>query len=86
MVFGIHSTVWGVIVVTLRQRVVPDRLLGRVGSVFGLLDIGGAALGSLLGGAVAHTLGLTAPFWLAAAAMLVVAAAAWRPLGAAAHG
>ncbi|GAA2585876.1 MFS transporter [Winogradskya consettensis] len=80
IVFGIHTMVWGVIVVTLRQRVVPQNLLGRVGSVYTLLDVGGAALGSLLGGALAHVWGLTTPFWIAAAMMTLIATAAWRPL------
>lgn len=78
--FGIHTMVWGVIVLTLRQRLVPGGLLGRVGSVFGLLDVGGAALGSLLGGLFARLLGITGPFWIAAAVMAAIAAAAWRPL------
>jgi MFS family permease len=80
IVFGIHTMVWGVIVVTLRQRVVPQNLLGRVGSVYSLLDLGGAAVGSLLGGGLARTWGLTTPFWTAAAVMALIAVAAWRPL------
>ena len=80
IVFGIRTMVWGVIVVTLRQRVVPHNLLGRVGSVYSLLDLGGAALGSLLGGTLARTWGLTTPFWIAAAVMALIATAAWRPL------
>ncbi|MFC3986391.1 MFS transporter [Streptosporangium jomthongense] len=81
VVFGTHAMVWGVIVVTLRQRAVPGGLLGRVTSAYALLDVSGAALGSLLGGVVAHALGITAPFWIAAGTMLVVLAVAWRPLG-----
>lgn len=41
---------------------------------------GATALGSLLGGLFARTLGITAPFWIAAAVMTLIAAAAWRPL------
>jgi predicted MFS family arabinose efflux permease len=67
-------------VVTLRQRVVPNGLLGRVSSVYSLLDLGGAAVGSLLGGLFARTRGITAPFWAAAAVMAIIAAAAWHPL------
>jgi hypothetical protein len=48
--------------------------------VSALLDVGGAALGSLLGGLVAQAYGIVAIFWTAAAAMAVVALAAWRPL------
>ncbi|MEV6521127.1 MFS transporter [Longispora sp. NPDC051575] len=80
VLFGVHSMVWGVIVVTLRQRVVPDGLLGRVGSVYSLLDLGGACLGSLLGGVLAHGLGVTAPFWIAAAVMAVITTVLWHPL------
>jgi MFS family permease len=81
VVFGAHTMVWGVIVTTLIQRNVPDRLLGRVNSVYSLIQFGGAALGSLLGGAVTHGLGVTAPFWVAAAVMALTTATAWRPLG-----
>jgi MFS family permease len=80
VIFGVHTMVWGVIVITMRQRVVPDGLLGRVTSVYLLLDLGGAAIGSLLGGLVAQALGITAPFWIAAGAMVTILAAAWRPL------
>ncbi|NJC72338.1 MFS transporter [Planosporangium thailandense] len=80
VVFGIHTMVWGVVVATIRQRVVPAHLLGRVGSVYALLDLGGAALGSLLGGLLAGFWDVTTPFWIAAAAMAAITAFAWRPL------
>lgn len=83
VVFGVHTMVWGVIVTTLRQRLVPDRLLGRVSGVYALFDAGGATVGLLLGGVFARELGITAPFWLAGAAMVLVAATAWVPLRAA---
>ena len=44
----------GVIVVPLRHRVVPGGLLGRVSGAYALLDVGGAALGSLAGGLLAR--------------------------------
>ncbi|GIJ43872.1 MFS transporter [Virgisporangium aliadipatigenens] len=78
--FGAHAMVWGITVVSLRQRVVPAHLLGRVGGVYSLLDLGGAALGTLLGGLLASMWGLAAPLRCAAAVMLVVALLAWRPL------
>jgi MFS family permease len=80
VVFGVHTVVWGLIVTTLIQRSVPDRLLGRVNSVYALILSGGAALGTLLGGAFAHALGITAPFWIAAVMMALTTVAAWRPL------
>src|SRR5215211_936280 len=78
VVFGVHATVWGVITASLQQRLVPDRLRGRVGSVFGLLALGGAALGTLAGGFVADATTLTAPFWLAAVGMVALTASVWR--------
>ena len=81
VVFGAHTMVWGVIVTTLIQRSVPDRLLGRVNSVYALIMMGGAAVGSLLGGVFARGLGITAPFWIAGAVMLLTTTTAWRSLG-----
>lgn len=83
VVFGVHTVVWGVVATTIRQRAVPSELFGRVTGVYSLVDVSGAALGSLLGGVVAQAYGLVATFWTAAAAMGVVAVCAWRPLGAA---
>lgn len=81
VVFGAHTMVWGVIVTTTRQREVPDRLRGRVAGVYSLFDLGGAAIGSLIGGFLARSLGVAGPFWIAAAVMVCVAVLAWRPLG-----
>jgi predicted MFS family arabinose efflux permease len=80
VLFGIHTTVWGVVVTTIRQRDVPSALFGRVTSVYSLIDLAGAAAGSLLGGLVATAFGLVATYAIAAAAMLLVLLAAWRPL------
>ncbi|MSO79984.1 MAG: MFS transporter [Acidimicrobiia bacterium] len=38
--------------VSLRQRLVPDELLGRVTGVFGLLSATGMVAGALVGGAL----------------------------------
>ncbi len=80
VVFGVHTTVWGVIVTTVRQRDVPPAMYGRITSVYALLELGGAALGSLLGGAVAVAYGLVATYATAAVAMAVLAVVVWRPL------
>jgi MFS family permease len=76
--FGVHAAVWGVVAATVRQRLVPDRLRGRVGSVYYLLVMGGSALGALVGGALAGPLGLTGPFWVAVASNVVLGAFVWR--------
>ncbi|GHJ55000.1 MFS transporter [Micromonospora chersina] len=81
-VWGVHAMVWGVLVVSLRQRLVPDRLRGRVNSVYALADLGGAALGTVTGGVLARATGsILAPFWLAAATLTVLTALVWRRLG-----
>ena len=81
ILFGIHTMVWGAVSSTLYQQRVPDELRGRIGSVRILCDLGGAAIGTIAGGLVAQSLGLTTTFWIAAAVMVVVAGFAWRPLG-----
>jgi predicted MFS family arabinose efflux permease len=78
VVFGLHAVVWGAVTMSLRQRAVPERLLGRANSVYFLFSVGGAALGALQGGLLARAYGITAPFWLAFAVMVVFTAAAWR--------
>ncbi|WP_433700147.1 MFS transporter [Nocardiopsis sp. CA-288880] len=80
VVFGVHTVVWGTAATTVRQLLTPDRLLGRVGGVYRLADLGGAALGAVLGGLVAEGVGLLAPFWLAAAAVGLLCVISWKPL------
>ena len=77
-VFGLHAVVWGVVTLSIRQRVVPGRLLGRVNSVYYLFSIGGAALGALSGGLLARYFGITAPFWTAFGLMVGLTVVAWR--------
>lgn len=78
VLFGVHNGVWNVVTVTLRQKAVPGQLLGRVNSVYYTFAMGGFAFGSLTGGLLARGFGLTAPFWVAAAAVAVLAMLAWR--------
>jgi MFS family permease len=78
VVFGVHAAVMGVIMMSVRQRVVPEGLLGRVQSVYYLFSIGGSALGALLGGVLARALGITGPFWVAFVVMTLFTAAVWR--------
>jgi len=54
--------------------------MGRVNSVYLLASVGGAAVGSALGGVLAQRFGLAAPFALAFVAMVVMTAVVWRPL------
>jgi Bacterial protein of unknown function (DUF894). len=68
---GAAFTVWNVCVVTLRQSLVPDELLGRVTSAYLFVGFGATAIGAVSGGALANTFGIRAPF-LAGAPLLGV--------------
>jgi MFS family permease len=59
---GFLTVVFNVILGSLRQALTPDRLLGRVISAFRLFSYGTVPLGSLLGGVLARSFGLRAPF------------------------
>ncbi len=59
---GVGVVVWNVITVSFRQAIVPKRLFGRVNSVYRLLGWGGISLGALIGGLLAGSFGLRAPF------------------------
>lgn len=74
------GVLWNVITVSLRQSIIPDRLLGRVNSVYRFFAWGMMPLGSLLGGGVVAVVeafadrrtALRAPFWVAAAVFAVL--------------
>ena len=76
--FGFHAIVWNVITISLRQQLIPERLLGRVNSAYRLLGLGGMSIGALLGGVLARGFGLTAPFWFASASVVVLIFFVWR--------
>ncbi|MCR2824415.1 MFS transporter [Microbacterium sp. zg.Y909] len=46
----LHAVVWSICALSLRQRLVPDALLGRVGGAARVLGLLGLAAGSALGG------------------------------------
>jgi MFS family permease len=62
---GLLTVVFNVVLGSLRQALTPDRLLGRVISAFRLFSYGVVPLGSLLGGVLARSFGLRAPFIVA---------------------
>jgi len=47
---GVFIVIWNVLTVSLRQRLVPDRLLGRVNSVYRFFGWGTISVGTLLSG------------------------------------
>ena len=74
ILYGAGITAWNVVSVTLRQSLTPDRLRGRVAGAARLLAWGTQPLGAAAGGAIASTLGLRAPFFVAASAWIVMIA------------
>ena len=52
---------------SLRQRIVPDHLLGRVNAGYRLVAWGTMPLGAALGGVVAARFSLTTAFWTSTA-------------------
>jgi predicted MFS family arabinose efflux permease len=77
-VFGIHAALWSIVGSSLRQRLTPPELLGRVGSTNLFIAAGGNCAGALLGGVAAARFGITAPFWAGFAVAVLVSAATWR--------
>lgn len=71
---ALAGTVWNVVTISLRQELIPERLLGRVFSAFRMVGFGGMALGALASGLLAREFGLTVPFWVAAATMIILSA------------
>jgi predicted MFS family arabinose efflux permease len=85
-VFGAHAFVWGTTSSAIRQRAVPLELQGRVGSINSVGTFGGLVVGSVLGGVLAQTLGVVAPFWFAFAGSAVFLVLIWRELRHISHG
>lgn len=78
--FGAYAFVWGTISTTVRQRLVPMRLQGRIASVNMVGVFGGLVIGQLLGGLIAQTWGLTAPWWFAFAGSALTLLVFWRSI------
>ncbi|GAA5151905.1 MFS transporter [Nocardioides marinquilinus] len=83
--FGAHAFIWHTTSVTVRQRAVPARLQGRVGSVNLVGVYGGLVAGSALGGLLAQGYGVTAPFWFAFGGSAVFVVLIWGQLAHIAH-
>jgi MFS family permease len=62
---GFAVAIWNVVTVSLRQQIVPARLLGRVNSVYRMLGWGLMPAGARAGGFLAHAAGLRAPYVVA---------------------
>jgi MFS family permease len=69
-----------VAIFTIRQRVVPRAIIGRVSTVIRTFVWGAIPIGSAIGGALAHRYGVRSPLLVAAVLAFVVALAAGPPL------
>ena len=85
VVFGAHAFVWGTTSTTVRQRAVPDELLGRVGGVYRIAVMAGLVVGTPLGGLLARSFGITAPFWFGFVGSALLVVTLWRQFDNIAH-
>jgi hypothetical protein len=76
--FGLGLTVFRVAQISVRQALVPDGLLGRVGGALNLLGWGIAPFGALLGGVLGQVIGLRSTLLLGAILEAMIALWIWR--------
>jgi MFS family permease len=81
VIFGAHAFVWGTTSTAVRQRAVPDALLGRVAGVYIAGGVGGMVVGTPIGGALASSFGITAPMWFGFIGSAVLLVILWRQFG-----
>ena len=73
-----HAVIWGICVNSIRQRLIPEQLRGRVNASSKVLGLIGLTLGALLGGLLANYFGTSAPFLAGGLIFGVCALAVWR--------
>ena len=76
--FGVHGALWTIVGSSLRQRLTPPEMLGRVASTGLFIAAGGNCVGAVLGGVIAARFGITAPYWVGFVVAALVSAATWR--------
>lgn len=74
LITGIASNVWNIITVSMRQRIIPPELFGRVNSAYRWIGTGSIGIGAIIGGQIAYTTGLRAPFLVGGAITLMALA------------
>jgi predicted MFS family arabinose efflux permease len=85
VVFGAHAFVWGTLSTVVRQRAVPNALLGRVTGVYRVAVTGGLVVGAPIGGILARAFDITAPFWFGFVGSAILVALLWRQFEHIAH-
>jgi predicted MFS family arabinose efflux permease len=79
--FGLGPILWVITSTTLRQRLTPGAMLGRVSAIFLTVNTGARPIGAALGGWVGAGWGAEACLWLALAGFVVQAAVCgWSPI------
>lgn len=78
--FGLYAFVWWTIATTVRQRLVPMHLQGRISSVNMVGVFGGLVIGQFLGGIIAQFWGPTGPWWFAFAGSAITLVLVWRSI------
>jgi MFS family permease len=78
--YGAFVIVGNVVLMSLRQALIPQELFGRVQGAWRTVVWGALPLGGLLGGVLAGVVGLRGLFLLSATIQLVVAALIWLAL------
>jgi len=78
--FGAYAFVWATISTTVRQRLVPHELQGRIASVNMVGVFGGLVIGQALGGVIAQVWGPTGPWWFAFVGAALTLILVWRPI------
>lgn len=89
LMFEVAGLVWNTVSVATRQRAIPNRLLGRVNSLYRLLAWGMMPLGIFLSGVIvrlsegplSRSEALRMPFWVAGIGFMLVAILTWSALG-----
>ena len=70
---GFGDAYWRIVTSSIRQRVTPNHLLGRVTAVHRLFAMGAIPIGAALGGFVSKVIDLRAPFAMSAFVFFVFA-------------
>ena len=77
---SIAGTVWNVSTVSLRQRIIPSDLFGRVNSAYRFIGTGFIAVGSAIGGFIANGYDYAAPFTVGGIIMICALVMGARPI------
>jgi MFS family permease len=85
LIWGAGIFMWGTIATVIRQRAVPNALLGRVGGVYRVASVGGLVIGAPLGGLLAGAFDISAPFWFGFVGSAAFVVLLWRQFANVAH-